>query len=299
MRLEVRKQPLVEQRCARSVCVLIEGRADAGRGERLDKCVDDQSRCPGCVRRCRRMTESLRPLESRARWAVIGLVAVMVSDVLAIGSDLLEIRLMDRLIAGKDVSASSLDSDDIRQGVVAILQVVAYVGAIVFFLRWFHRAYSNLAALGSRPRFGRGWALGGWFVPILWWWRPKQIANDIWRGNDPDVRSRNLLIGKTAVPPLLTAWWIVWLISNSVNWQAGLLWWDVPTAIDAGTTAALGDTVDAEAVRDTAIVDAVSSGIDVAAAVLAVLVVRKLSARQYARERVVASLPETPHQPAT
>src|SRR5215213_2684690 len=29
-------------------------------------------------------------------------------------------------------------------------------------------------------RYGTGWALGSWFVPILNAWRPKQIINDIW-----------------------------------------------------------------------------------------------------------------------
>lgn len=243
--------------------------------------------------------ERVRPLEQRARWAVILLVAVIAADVLAIGSDVLEVRLMDRLIEGEDVSLGALDSDDIRQGVVGIVQVAAYVAAIVLFLLWFHRAYYNLEPLGAKLRFRRGWALGGWFVPVLWWWRPKQIANDIWRGSDPEVRSRHIAIEKSSVPALLTVWWIVWLISNSVSLQAEQLWWDAPTAVEAGVTALLGDTVDAEAVRETAIVDAVSSGTDIVAAVLAIFVVRSLSARQYARERLMASLPDVPHEPAT
>ena len=243
------------------------------------------------------MPSDVKPLAGRARWAVIALLAVVTSDVLTIGSDLLEIRLMDQLIAGDDVSASTLESDDTRQVVVAALDVAVQVAAIVIFLLWFHRAYSNVGALGAALRFRRGWALAGWFVPILWWWRPKQIANDIWRGANLDVRSRRITIGKTPVSTLLTAWWVAWLVTNTVSWQTVRLWWDVPTAADAGITAALGDTVDAQALRDTAIVDAVASVLDVLAAVLAILVVRNLTYRVLAREGVIASLPEPLPQP--
>jgi hypothetical protein len=238
----------------------------------------------------RAVLEGVRPLEGRARWAVIALVAVIATDILAIGSDLLEIRLMGRLVDGADVSPSSLDSDDIRQGVVALVVFAAYVAAIVLFIRWFHRAYSNLPALRSSPRFTRGWAIWGWFVPILWFWRPKQIANDIWRGSDPSPRS--LEIAKTDVATLLGLWWAVWIISGLVYTRSTLAYLNTPTATDAGVSAMLGSTDDAEAIRNIAILDVVASGIDIAAAVLAILVVRELTSRQLARERMLATAPD-------
>lgn len=239
------------------------------------------------------MPGALRPLEGRARWAVIALSAVIVTDILSIGSDWLEIRLMDRVLEGEAVSNSSLGSDDTRQLVVEVILLVFYVAAAVLFLRWFYRAYSNLPALGSELRFKRGWAIAGWFIPILWLWRPKQIANDIWRGSDPSVRAVHLHITKTSVTPLLSVWWAAWIITGIVSFSAARLWWDAPIAADAGVSAALGITSDAEDLRSTAVFDLVSSGIDIVAAVLAILVVRTLTSRQLERERVVATLPET------
>jgi hypothetical protein len=198
---------------------------------------------------------------------------------------------MDRLLDGEDVAPSSLDSDDTHQLAVGVIQFAVYVAAVVFFLRWFYRAYSNLPALGAEPRLRRGWAIAGWFVPILWLWRPKQIANDIWRGSDPSVRAVHLHITKTSVTPLLTVWWAAWIITGTLGFSAARLVWDAPTAADAGVSAALGIASDAEDVRSTAVVDLVANGSDIVAAVLAILVVRTLTSRQLERESVIAALP--------
>ncbi|HET9198695.1 MAG TPA: DUF4328 domain-containing protein [Solirubrobacterales bacterium] len=86
-----------------------------------------------------------------------------------------------------------------------------YYGLLVLlsagvFIAWFFQAYKNLRRLGvANLRFGNGWAIGAWFVPILGMWRPKQIANDVWRGSE---RGAELTGGWRTVPvPSLLHWW--------------------------------------------------------------------------------------------
>jgi hypothetical protein len=83
--------------------------------------------------------------------------------------------------------------------------LLVLVSAAVF-IAWFFQAYKNLRRLGmGNMRYGNGWAIGGWFVPILGMWRPKQIANDIWRGSE---RGAELSSGWRTVPvPALLHWW--------------------------------------------------------------------------------------------
>lgn len=51
-----------------------------------------------------------------------------------------------------------------------------------------------------------GWTIGGWLVPVLNLFRPKQIANDLWRAGDVQ--------GGPDVSALVTWWWLTFLVSG-------------------------------------------------------------------------------------
>ncbi len=86
--------------------------------------------------------------------------------------------------------------------------------------RGFLRAYANGPALGLHdPRFGKGWAIGAWFVPILNLFRPKQIANDIWRGSDSALPAHASDSWYNRPTPVLLAWW--WAASSSAGSRSG------------------------------------------------------------------------------
>lgn len=84
------------------------------------------------------------------------------------------------------------------------------------FIAWFFQAYKNMRRLGvQNMRYGNGWAIGSWFVPILSLVRPKQMANDIWRGSErgTDVNSGWKSV---PVPALVHWWWALFLIQGLV-----------------------------------------------------------------------------------
>ena len=92
-----------------------------------------------------------------------------------------------------------------------LINIVWTASGIVFVI-WFYRAYQNLSALRTSGRFGTGWALGAWLVPILNLFRPKQIADDIWRTSEPTLPENpgNLWVtGKVA--PIVHGWWAAWI----------------------------------------------------------------------------------------
>jgi hypothetical protein len=124
-------------------------------------------------------------------------------------------------------------------------------------------------ALGGERRYRTGWALGAWFVPILALFRPKQIANDIWRlrpGDQP--------------PPLLAWWWGAFLI---FSWANGF----VVRAFFRGDTVA--------ELRSADLFSMVDDALDVVAALLAVAVIRAITVAQSARAaEVFADAAEAP-----
>jgi uncharacterized protein DUF4328 len=136
-------------------------------------------------------------------WVIVGV------SVIAVIVDLLEILMLNRMIAGEEVSSSELEFNDLRMSVVGMLQTVSLIGGAVVFIMWMFRAYKNVDGVARERRYGHGWAIGAWFVPFLNLWRPKQIINDIWRAGGAPPEPSGLLF----------AWWTLWIISN---WVANL-----------------------------------------------------------------------------
>jgi uncharacterized protein DUF4328 len=122
-------------------------------------------------------------LAGRLKAVKIVFGALAAIAVVAVVSDALEIALLGRLISGADVSDAALDGNDRRQAIVGGVQQLVIFAAAGTFIAWLYRAYGNLdvASPGTR-RYLQGWAIGGWFVPFMAFWRPKQVLNDVWQG---------------------------------------------------------------------------------------------------------------------
>jgi Domain of unknown function (DUF4328) len=192
-------------------------------------------------------------LRSRARWAQAALIAVAIVDLIAIGSDYAEYQLL-----GTEYTLEEADANDLRQGAIGALQLGLLIASAVFFIRWFKRAYENVGVLDRERRYRTGWTIWGWFVPILSLWRPKQIANDIWRSTNADPVD-------DSVSPLLTLWWAAFLISN----------WAGQVALRSSFS---GETP--EELQTAAAAYIVTDAVDFVAALLAIWVVRTVTARQ-------------------
>lgn len=142
---------------------------------------------------------------------------------------------------------------------------VAFVLAIGVFITWFHRAYRNLPRLGPvRPRHGSGWAIGTWFVPVLNLVRPYGMTWELWTAGDPTQHER---FGSRAYRreqgKLIPAWWACWLVTIAASFEL---------TVNDATSRLLPQWV--------------GLPFTVAGAVLAVLVVRRVTERQTSRPGV-------------
>ena len=151
------------------------------------------------------------PLIWPTRLALGALGAALVLNVVALVSDVSYHDLIHRLVGGGDVSLADAQAADDRQFRIADAQLAVFALTALAFVVWFYRAYENLRALGvENLRWGTGWAVGGWFVPFLNFVRPKSIANDIWRGSDPDLPAQ-LEQPSGPVPWWHHLWWALFL----------------------------------------------------------------------------------------
>ncbi|MGW0709341.1 DUF4328 domain-containing protein [Streptomyces sp. NPDC002643] len=152
----------------------------------------------------------------RAAAILIGVVAL--TDLAAVWADLNMLDVLGRIVDGEYGVALEEDADRADQiyGMTGIAQFVTYLASAVVFLIWFHRVRVNAEVFepfGHRKK--RGWAIGGWFVPVVNLWFPRRIALDSWDASGPWGRPRS--------HALVNAWWTMWLISgvaSQVSWRA-------------------------------------------------------------------------------
>ncbi len=155
----------------------------------------------------------MNPLKNNAQRAqalYIIFVVLLVITVVTILSDFMQANLLKSYSAG-NIDAGAAEANDMRVWAISIVNLVAVICSIVFFIMWFRRAYNNLHLTREvNLAYTEGWAAGAWFVPFLNLVRPCQIMNEIWHKTQD--ATKNLLSHKQGA--LVGWWWGIYLVSN-------------------------------------------------------------------------------------
>ena len=160
-------------------------------------------------------------------------------------------------------------------GLVAIVQVLIYIATVVFFLVWLFRVYKNLTPLQApNPEYTPGWAVGWWFIPFANLVKPFQVVREAWLQSDPDFdQNLNFLSNSISPPVFFGFWWGFWLLSNISGNIVGRI---EPEGNAMGQAYAIGYII--------------SSILTIAAAALAIMVVKSITQRQEQRYQNLISL---------
>ncbi|HEX3313558.1 MAG TPA: DUF4328 domain-containing protein [Gemmataceae bacterium] len=108
---------------------------------------------------------------------------------------------------------------------ISVIEFLCLVVGAVCFLMWFHRVYANLPVLGARRLTqSPGWAVGNWFLPPFFLFRPREATQEMWQNSDPDPRR-----GGPGEPKswLIEAWWGLWVAANVLSFTAGVFSWNL------------------------------------------------------------------------
>jgi hypothetical protein len=215
------------------------------------------------------------PLTWPARLVVVLLAATIALDVAAVVLDVRYHNLVARLNR-LDFSALQATADaQSRQSDMAVAELALLAITALFFVIWFHRAYKNLGALGVRRlRWSTEWGVIWWFVPFLNLVRPKQIANDTWRGSDPGQPPEIATPAAGPVPWFHTLWWVAF-VAESVLGRVAARYDSSAESLSSMLTAANLSTA--------------SDAFDLVAAGLAIAVVVATTRRQRARAAMLAA----------
>jgi hypothetical protein len=106
------------------------------------------------------------------------------------------------LVAGVAASLSRVVWGSVELGELLLQLLIVPV-----FLVWFYRARKNADGRGQDQRYGPGWAIGAWVIPVANLWFPYQVMADIWRANLPAERRAN----RARLPGF---WWGCWIAGD-------------------------------------------------------------------------------------
>jgi hypothetical protein len=216
---------------------------------------------------------SVIPFKSGHTLAQVVSVLLLVDIVvylIAIALGFSHISLLSRILTGEQITPDETAANQGTMQPLEMPQRLAQLITGVCFLVWIYRAHRNLPALGARNLgYSPGWAVGGFFVPLLNLVRPYQVVREIWKASSPEVGvSNDSSWQNVGTSPLLGIWWGTFIVMNILG-QA-VLWLSPPA-----------NTV--EAFLPVAWLGVVSYVVGVIAAVLALFVVRELDTRQVER----------------
>lgn len=162
--------------------------------------------------------EHFRPVRGLglAASVLVGLVAV--GSIAAAAADWVTYTTVRDYRNGA-ASARELDTADKLSVVVNTPLALLLLVTGVVFIMWAYNARINAERLApaNEHRRSRVWVWLGWFVPVVNFWFPKQVIDDIWRASDP--AQQNVPLQQRAKHRLTTLWWtafvLMWLLDRA------------------------------------------------------------------------------------
>jgi hypothetical protein len=163
---------------------------------------------------------------------------------------------------------------------IGLIQLAVYLATIVTFLMWLYRSYENLPSFGVRKndsQYSSGWAVGSFFVPFVNLLVPYRAIKELW---SKSVAGSREMFSEPSPPIFFHLWWAAWLISNFANNIYLRLSWRGQLTSDAEATFGVFTGL-----------------LDIAAAILAIMVVREIDRQQSESAQLISREFVSPHLP--
>ena len=168
-------------------------------------------------------TEKLRRLRTLATGS---LAAVALTDALAIAAAIPYSSYLRSLPRQAVVADLEPVASEVFYGLVGLAQLLAFVGAAVCFVLWFHDVYGAVPAItGRATNHDRKWVFWGFVVPFLNIFRPQQMMRETW-----DVMLQRWLRDADGSPALVPAdrvniWWGLYIAMCVASYFSGRVAW--------------------------------------------------------------------------
>jgi Domain of unknown function (DUF4328)/Protein of unknown function (DUF2510) len=203
-----------------------------------------------------------QPLKGLATALTILLGLTMVAAVATSAALFARASLLDDVFS---VSLDELEDADAAAASTAVLFILLFVATGIVWIVWQYRHAKNARLLGQSDGLGPGWAIGGWFIPLGNLVLPQLQLHQAAKATDGNGR------GSGHAPPVVIVWWVLFVIAALVG---------SVTRNDSDADV-IDDVSDIEQFQSNDQAAAVGMLVVIVAGVAAILMVRRLTARQH------------------
>lgn len=157
-----------------------------------------------------------RPLSNAFRYLAIA-TYVALGAIIVLGGYvmMLSVRGLQWVEALSSGTGGAVPPDGLTDqfNTASALYLVIFLVSAGCFIAWSYTLRRSDRVAPEAMRFAPGWTIGGWFVPILNFFRPLQVMTDLWRGlARPAVPHQ--APGQPPVPGLIGGWWAAFMVMS-------------------------------------------------------------------------------------
>ncbi len=139
---------------------------------------------------------------SKALFGVTALTCVYETAIAGAGYD-----LADRVARGVSYSQTEVERWVADADTADSLFLVSAMALAVAFIAWLSRSVENVPPLGGgTPYDSPRWAIGWWFVPLAFLWKPYTVVRD--------VHDRLATASHFSGGGIVVAWWLTWILGG-------------------------------------------------------------------------------------
>ena len=162
---------------------------------------------------------TLPPFVSAAplsRWVIWQLNLSIILAIAMIGLYILQVELFCRGASGEALTAINLQDNFLRQSSLGIARMAVTACTILSFCCWAWRCHRNLPSLGARGMdYTPAATVGSFFVPLLNLVRPFYAIAETWKASNPHLADDDRAGWKGLTnPSLLEWWWATWIMTG-------------------------------------------------------------------------------------
>lgn len=108
----------------------------------------------------------------------------------------------------------------------------------ILFIIWLYKAYRSAESRGATGRrWGPGWAIGGWFIPLANLVIPKMVVNEVDRMSSPEAGAPPINDRWKQLRRMRSSdvWWFLLLVGTATYWTGWGIYYSTPSFDAAGT----------------------------------------------------------------